>query len=69
MSTIKRGSVPGAGGELKAPEFYVQMAPSEKSRCCLLDRPSVASYRRIHAENVSIFPIINHASSWSAGKE
>lgn len=45
MSTIKRGSVPGAGGELKAPEFYVQMAPSEKSRCCLLDRPSVASYR------------------------
>lgn len=27
---IKRESVPGAGGQLKAPEFYVQMVPSAK---------------------------------------
>lgn len=44
MPRIKRGSVPGARGEMKAPELYVQMAPSAKSRCWLLDRPSMASH-------------------------
>lgn len=42
MSRIKRRSVPGTEGQLKAPELAVQMALT--ARCLLLDRPSMANY-------------------------